>query len=111
MLAVWVAEHDGRLAGSCITSFLFSTWRGVPGIYVIDLYIVPELRGARAGEKLLRAVAREGWSQGARFIRLDVDHMNAGAARFYERTGFRPHDEDRAFVLEPEDYAGFIRDR
>jgi ribosomal protein S18 acetylase RimI-like enzyme len=108
LLCLWVAEGDGQLSGSCISNFMFSTWRGMKGIYVIDLYVTPEMRGAKLGERLLRTAAREAWDKGARFIRLDVDHMNEGAARFYERAGFRPHDEDRTFALEPEQYAAFL---
>lgn len=109
LLHAWVAETPDGIVGSCIASPIFSTWRGVPGLYVVDLYVTPEARGNGTGEALLRALARDAWARGARFIRLDVDNANAGAARFYRRLGFHEHTGDRFYAIEPEDLDRFIR--
>lgn len=99
-----VAEEQGRIVGICLYSIIYSTWRGLPGIYVIDLYVRPETRRGRLGERLLAHAAREGWRRGCRFFRLEVDAGNAGAMRFYQRLGFKTLERDRCFAL---DQAGF----
>jgi GNAT superfamily N-acetyltransferase len=108
LLILWVAERDSTVVASIAANFMYSTWRGQAGIYVIDLYVEPEARSSRIGEKLLRALGKEAWDQGARFIRLDVDHNNEGAARFYERKGFKIHAADRYFGLEASDFENFL---
>jgi ribosomal protein S18 acetylase RimI-like enzyme len=107
LLLLWVAELDGRVIGYCVGNFIYSTWRGAPGLYVVDLYVDPEARGARIGERLLRAAVREAWQKGARFVRLDVGNGNHGAARFYERVGFHQHQTDRFFVLDEPEFRQF----
>jgi ribosomal protein S18 acetylase RimI-like enzyme len=100
LIDVVVAEDGGRLIGACLSLMTFSTWRGARGLYVVDLYVKDAARGRNVGLALLRAAARRGWARGARFIKLEVDTGNAGAARFYERIGFARKDEDRLFILE-----------
>ena len=87
------------MAGICLHSRIFSTWRGVPGFYVIDLYVVPEARGSRLGERLLTRLAADGQAEGCGFIRLDVDVENAGARRFYRRLGFAHVVRDQSFAI------------
>ena len=53
-----VVEHDGGLAGFAVWYVNFSTWSGKHGIYLEDLYVRPELRGAGYGTALIRALAR-----------------------------------------------------
>ncbi|CAN5461684.1 hypothetical protein BH10PSE7_BH10PSE7_09230 [soil metagenome] len=99
---VVVAEEEGRLLGACLGLMTFSTWRAVKGLYVVDLFVDPDARNRRVGVKLLGESARRFWARGARFIKLEVDHKNPGAGRFYLRHGFVLHHEDRLFILEPE---------
>ncbi len=108
LINVVVAEEGGRLIGACLTLMTFSTWRGAKGLYVVDLFVEPDARGNRTGLELLRLAAARGMSRGACFIKLEVDHTNAGAARFYERLGFLRKDEDRIFVLENEKLHAFL---
>lgn len=108
LIDVVVAEQDGKLIGACLTLLTFSTWRGIKGLYVVDLFVEPEARGNKAGFHLLKLAASRGMALGARFIKLEVDHTNEGAARFYERLGFKRKDQDRLFVLEPEKFKSFV---
>jgi ribosomal protein S18 acetylase RimI-like enzyme len=95
-----VAEENGRLAGACLGLMTFSTWRGAPGLYVVDLFVAPEARGKAVGVKLLRLLARRFAARGAQFIKLEVDETNTGAQRFYKRLGFVKKTEDRLHILE-----------
>lgn len=81
-----VAEVPSGPAGLCLWLPYYSTWRGGLGVYVQDLYIVPEARGLGLGRRLL-AAARASCPQ-ACFIRLAVASGNAAGLQFYERLGF-----------------------
>ena len=96
-----VAEAGGEIVGICLYSVLFSTWVGAPGLYVIDLYVLPEFRRGQLGRKLLAAAARRGREYGCRFIRLEVHHRNKSVESFYERLGFDRRAGDTILVLQP----------
>jgi GNAT superfamily N-acetyltransferase len=103
-----VAEERGRLLGACLGLMTFSTWRGARGLYVVDLFVLPEARGRNIGQQLLRFSASRFAARGAQFIKLEVDEENQGAARFYSRLGFAKKTEDRLHILEHDDFTGFI---
>ena len=71
---LWVAEHDGVLAGILV----------LDGEFVDQLYVDPGLTGRGIGSALL-AVAKRERPQG---LRLWTFQTNTGARRFYERHGF-----------------------
>ena len=78
----------------------FSTTRGLAGVYVQDLWIAPGSRGAGLGQRLLASVAdhaARGWD--AQYLALTVHRGNPGAARFYQRLGFRTHEDDAPMSL------------
>lgn len=100
LIDVVVAEEGGHLLGACLGLMTFSTWRGAPGLYVVDLFVLPEARGRNVGLELLRCSARRFASRGAQFIKLEVDETNMGAERFYARLGFAKKTEDRLHILE-----------
>ena len=52
-----------------------------------SLHVLPERRGARLGEALVRAVAAECARRGARALTVEVLEPNVRACRFYERLG------------------------
>jgi len=70
----------------------FSTWEGVHGIYLEDLYVRPDARGTGVGRELLATLARLCLERG--YARLDwwVLHWNP-ARDFYAAIGGQPMDE------------------
>ena len=108
LVDVAVAEREGRLLGACLTLMTFSTWRGAKGVYVVDLFVAPDARGGKIGQRLLKFAATKAMSLGARFIKLEVDVTNEGAMRFYERLGFSRKEPDRLLVLEEEKLRTFV---
>ncbi len=99
---VTVAVDAGLVLGVCLWTMSFSSWRGCPGIYISDLYVLPHARGRKIGERLLRGTVLEAQKRGATFIKMEVELSNAAAARFYERLGFIHKADDRIFILEPD---------
>ncbi len=95
-----VAEHDGEIA-SCALWFLnFSTWDGVHGIYLEDLFVRPEHRGAGLGRGLLATLAEECLRRGYSRLQWSAMYWNEPAIRFYRRLGAAPMDDSTVFRLE-----------
>ena len=65
----------------------FSTWEGVHGIWLEDLYVRPAARGAGAGQALLAALAGVCADRGYRRLDWWVLDWNVDALRFYHRLG------------------------
>ncbi|HEY0808455.1 MAG TPA: GNAT family N-acetyltransferase, partial [Pseudonocardiaceae bacterium] len=87
-----VAELDGEVAGFALWFLSFSTWRGVHGIYLEDLFVRPAWRGSGLGRALLTALARECVERGYGRFEWSVLDWNAPAIGFYESLGATPVD-------------------
>ncbi len=89
-----VAILDGgrEPVGMALWFLNFSTWRGVHGVYLEDLYVRPEARGLGVGKALLTALATVCDDRG--YERLDwwVLHWNP-AREFYHSIGAVAMDE------------------
>jgi GNAT superfamily N-acetyltransferase len=85
--------HDPVAIGFAIYFFNFSTWLGKHGIYLEDLYVTPEARGAGAGKALLRAVARLALENDCGRFEWSVLKWNTPSIAFYEACGAGALDE------------------
>lgn len=104
---VMIAETKGQLVGAGIYNMTYSSWRGGRGVYVCDLFVLPETRNQNIGLQLLHAIAKDGAARGGGFIKLEVQDDNLGAAKFYNRIGFRFKSNDGTYILEPEQFKTF----
>jgi GNAT superfamily N-acetyltransferase len=71
----------------------FSTWDGVHGIYLEDLYVTPEQRGNGLGKQLLEALAQECIAKGYTRLQWWVLNWNEPSIGFYRSLGAIPMDE------------------
>jgi GNAT superfamily N-acetyltransferase len=94
-----VAEHDGEVAGCALWFLSFSTWRGVHGIYLEDLFVRPETRGTGLGKALLTALAHECVSNGYERLEWSVLTWNTPAIDFYKSLGAGHQDEWMVYRL------------
>ena len=94
-----VAEVDGEIAGFALWFLNFSTWRGVHGIYLEDLYVRQDLRGGGIGKALLTALARECVERGYQRLEWSVLDWNEPSIGFYKSLGAVPLDEWTVFRL------------
>ncbi|MET7509728.1 GNAT family N-acetyltransferase [Streptomyces albidoflavus] len=96
-----LAEDDttGEAVGFALWFLNFSTWRGVHGIYLEDLYVRPEARGGGHGKALLRELARTCVERGYQRLEWSVLNWNEPSIRFYESLGARPQDEWTVYRL------------
>ncbi|GAA5041461.1 GNAT family N-acetyltransferase [Nocardia callitridis] len=91
---VVVAEGAQREVLGCAVWFLnYSTWNGVHGIHLEDLYVRPEYRGRGFGKQLLVALAREAADQGYSRVEWSVLTWNAPSIAFYESLGATAQNE------------------
>lgn len=88
-----VAEVDGSVEGFAVWFLNYSTWRGVHGIYLEDLYVRPAQRGLGLGRALLRALASECVRNGYARLEWSVLDWNSPAIGFYTSLGAKPQDE------------------
>jgi GNAT superfamily N-acetyltransferase len=96
---VLIAEHDGAPAGFALFFHNFSTFLGKSGIYLEDLYVKPELRGAGIGKKLLVHLARLAKDRGCGRLEWWVLDWNAPTIGFYEKLGAVAMDDWTVYRL------------
>ncbi|MFD7321896.1 GNAT family N-acetyltransferase [Streptomyces sp. NPDC059875] len=98
-----IAESDeGEVVGFALWFLNFSTWRGVHGIYLEDLYVRPACRGGGYGKALLRELARICVERGYGRLEWSVLDWNTPSINFYKSLGARPQDEWSVYRLTDE---------
>ena len=90
-----IAENNGVPAGFALFFFNYSTWMGRPGIYLEDLFVLPEFRGLGIGKALLKKVAAIAIEKDCRRLQWEVLDWNSPAIDFYRAMGAEFLDEWR----------------
>jgi len=88
-----IGEVDGAAAGFALWFYSFSTFRGRHGIYLEDLFVRPEHRGAGVGKALLVHLAQRCVEEGLGRLEWAVLDWNAPAIAFYRSMGARLLDD------------------
>ncbi|WP_307855953.1 GNAT family N-acetyltransferase [Nocardioides faecalis] len=88
--SVLVAEVDEQVVGLALWFRTYSTWTGVPGLHLEDLYVDPAHRGAGLGRALLVSLARIAVQRGYRRVEWAVLDWNEPSIAFYRALGARP---------------------
>lgn len=94
-----VAVDGDRLVGCALWFRNFSTWDGVHGVYLEDLYVRPAARGAGHGRALLAELAAECVRRGYTRLQWWVLDWNRPAVDFYRALGAVPMDDWTVFRL------------
>ena len=90
--ALIAEDAAGQPIGFALTYTTYSTFQCLPGIYIEDLFVAPEARGAGVGGALLSAVAARAVERGYGRMEWSVLDWNEPAIGFYQRLGGRPVD-------------------
>jgi GNAT superfamily N-acetyltransferase len=90
MAEVLIGELDGQPSGFALFFHNFSTFEGLPGIWLEDLFVVPTARRAGLGRMLLGEVARIAVERGCARMEWSVLDWNMMAINFYRALGARP---------------------
>lgn len=97
-----VAEVDGVVVGTAIWFLNFSTWDGVHGIHLEDLYVDPAHRGSGLGRALLTQLAQVCVERGYSRLQWMVLDWNTPSIEFYRSLDAVDLDEWRTYRLSGE---------
>jgi GNAT superfamily N-acetyltransferase len=97
-----VAEAGGEVVGFALYFRNFSTWEGVHGLYLEDLYVMPEHRGIGLGRALLNALAALAVKRGYARLEWAVLDWNQPSIDFYRSLGAVAMDDWTVFRLTGE---------
>lgn len=88
-----LVEVDGATAAMALWFCNFSTWDGVPGIHLEDLYVRPQFRRRGLARALLATLARVCVQNGYSRLGWAVLDWNTEAIALYDAAGGRPMRE------------------
>ena len=94
---VVIAYAGNQPAGFALFFHNYSTFLGQPGIYLEDLYVMPEWRGHGFGKRLLAHLAALAVERGCGRLEWSVLDWNEPAIGFYKKLGAKPMDEWTVF--------------
>jgi GNAT superfamily N-acetyltransferase len=100
---VLLAEDAGAVVGFALFFHNYSTFRGLPGIYLEDLFVEPARRGHGHGKALLRALAALTVERGCGRLEWSVLNWNEPAIAFYRSLGAKQMDEWTVYRLTGEE--------
>ena len=90
---------DGKEIGFALYFHNFSTFLGRAGLYLEDLFILPEYRGMGYGKATLRELARIAVSRGCGRLEWCCLDWNKPSIDFYLSLGAQPMDEWTTYRL------------
>ncbi|MCL1847954.1 MAG: GNAT family N-acetyltransferase [Coriobacteriia bacterium] len=88
-----IASLDGVDRGFALFYTSFSTWEGIPGTYLEDLFVQEAARGHGLGIALLRELARITLERGYPRLEWNCLDWNEPSLKFYRSLGAVTRDE------------------
>ncbi len=82
-----VAEHAGRPIGMALYSRSYSTFATAPGIFLEELFVLPEYRGYGLGKSFLISLAQRTVAMGGVRLDLYVDSSQPKVVNYYQKLG------------------------
>ena len=104
-----VAEVGGQLAAIALWFPNFSTWDGVAGIHLEDLFVRPAFRRRGLARALLSTLAGECVNHGYTRLSWAVLNWNTDAIALYDAVGAQPQREWTTYRLAGTELAGLAR--
>ena len=98
---IFVLE-EGKEVGFALFFHNFSTFLGRAGLYLEDLFVLPEYRGRGLGKALLRRLAQIARERGCGRMEWWCLDWNSPSIGFYRGLGAKPMDEWTVYRLEGE---------
>lgn len=88
-----IGEVDGEPKGFAVFFHNYSTWKGRSGMYLEDLFVMPEARGVGLGKALLVHLAKIAVERGCGRLEWSVLDWNTPAIEFYKSLGAKAMEE------------------
>lgn len=108
---VLFAMEDGKEIGFALFFHNFSTFLGRAGIYLEDLFVIPEYRGRGHGKALIRELARITVERGCGRLEWCCLDWNRPSIDFYLSLGATPMDGWTTYRLTGANLAVFAEDQ
>jgi len=99
---VLLGEADGTAVGFALFFHNFSTFLGKPGLYLEDIFVLPEHRGHGYGKAMLAELARLAVERDCGRMEWSVLDWNEPSIAFYTALGARPLDDWTVYRLTGE---------
>ena len=87
-----ITSPDGEVAGMGLYFYNYSTWTGVPGIYLEDLFVKPAYRKRGYGKALIRELAKEVLKVDGQRLEWSCLTWNTPSLDFYKSLGATQKD-------------------
>ena len=88
-----IAEAEGEAVGFALWFYNYSTFRGRHGIWLENLFVLPESRGRGAGKALLKRLAERCAAEDLGRLEWAVLDWNAPSIAFYDSLGAAALDD------------------
>src|SRR6267142_1733952 len=96
---VVIGYHEDRPVAFAVFFHNFSTFLGKPGLYLEDLFVIPEMRGKGFGRSMLVYLAKVACERNCGRFEWSVLDWNESAIGFYEKLGAVPMSEWTVFRM------------
>ncbi len=94
-----IGYYENRPVGFALYFFTYSTFKGKSGLYLEDLFVIPEMRNKGFGKKLLTELGKIAKRNNCARFEWSVLDWNKPAIDFYKNLGAFPMDEWTMFRL------------
>ncbi|MBX7245466.1 MAG: GNAT family N-acetyltransferase [Candidatus Sumerlaeaceae bacterium] len=105
---VFLAELDSEVVGYAFLLETYSTFLALPTLFLEDIFVMPDSRGAGAGYELFRQCVAEADRRGCGRMEWMVLDWNELAKRFYRRLGATHLDNWETYRLTRDQFAGIL---
>ena len=112
LLTKWIFEEkkanvvfgieDGKKIGFALYFTNFSTFLGRPGLYLEDLFVLPEYRGKGYGKAILKHLAKFAYESGFGRMEWACLNWNKPSIDFYLKMGAKRMEEWNIYRLQDE---------
>lgn len=107
---VIIAEEDGEPVGFALFFHNFSTFLGRAGVYLEDLFVVPEKRGNGYGKALLQKLAQIAVDRGCGRLEWWCLDWNKSSIDFYKSLGAIAMDDWTVYRIAGERLSEFAKE-
>lgn len=90
---------DEKPVAFALYFYNFSTFKGKRGLYLEDIFVIPEMRGNGVGKELLKRLAQIAKENDCARFEWSVLDWNEPAINFYKSLGAKPMDEWTVYRL------------
>lgn len=105
---VWLAEYQNQAAGYLIFYYNFSSFLAKAGLFIEDIFVLPEFRSKGIGKKFLLKVIELAKERNCGRVEWNVLDWNEPAISFYKKMGANPLDEWTTFRINSENFDAIL---